>query len=113
MLIKRTVSSSQRSLTITELSPGTYTFNVSAEYSEGRGSRGSVSVVLEGGTSEGIVEQPWFYAAVASAGVLLIVVLAMLVCCICCQLHRRKYKGQTLLLRARWPLKYPKGLLSK
>lgn len=97
-LVDLTLDEGRLNFTITDLSPGTYTFNVSAVYLEGRGPAGSVSVPLgevEGGVSEGIVGQPWFYAVIGGAAIAMVVLIIILLFCICYQLCCRKDKGQT------------------
>lgn len=97
VLIKRILPPSQLNLTIPNLSPGTYTFNISAVYAGGSGPSMSVLVELSEMTNEGILGQPWFYAVVGCAGGLLLVVVLIVLCCICyCICCKRKYKGQAL-----------------
>ena len=82
--------------TIADLSPGMHTFNISARYRQGLGPADSVSVLLEGeAVSEGVVGQPWFYALISGAGVIMVVLIIILLLCICYQLCCRKDKGQT------------------
>lgn len=96
---KARVSADQHSVVISDLRPGSYTFNISALYSDGSSSPvHSISVVLEGGgTNSGVLGRSWFFAAVGVAGVVFVVVVLILVTCICCLLCRtvRSYKGMS------------------
>lgn len=92
-LVSITVPPEQRSLVISNLKAGPYTFNISAVYQEGRGPSVSVMLMVEGVGQVAVVEQPWFYAVVAVAGTVLLLILLILVICICYQLC--KWKGES------------------
>ena len=90
----RSVGAAESSLIISNLTPGNYTFNITAVYQEGRGPVDMVTVRVEAMATSDLLREPWFYGVVVGIGVLLLAFIIVLITCICYQLCCRKDKGQ-------------------
>ena len=89
------VETNTSSSTLIGLSPGTYNFTLTVVYEGGRGTVATVLVTVPNMQDSGLLGEVWFYAAMATAVVVLVGLICILIACICCQLHRKaSFKGQ-------------------